>query len=104
MAQTHTTQETLIPLQTSLWNEFAEIVSRQGKRPMRVAAQLFREYIEIQQDLALFEEMRRDARGRIKSDEEAVEFVRQIRREKRLGPNGSRAKSRVRQHRKPRIS
>jgi len=94
------THETLIPMQTNLWNEFAEIVAKQGKRPMHVAAQLFREYIEIQQDLALFEEMRREARGRIKSNAEAVALVHQIRREKRLG--NSKPKPRTARTRKPR--
>lgn len=88
-------QETLIPLNTKLWNEFAVAASKQGERPLRLAAQLLREYIEIQEDLALFEEMRHEARGRIKSDAEAVELVRQIRREKKLGTNGNRAKLRV---------
>ncbi len=90
MTQTHTAQETLIPMQTNLWNEFAETVSKQGKRPMRVAAQLLREYIEIQQDLALFDAMRRDVKVHLRSDAEAVAFVHKMRREKRLASNGKR--------------
>ncbi len=75
-------QETLIPMQTSLWNEFAETVSKQGKRPYSYLAQLVREYLEEQTDLALFEEMRRDARGRIKTDAEAVRILKEYRHKK----------------------
>ncbi|OQY99809.1 MAG: hypothetical protein B6D41_00660 [Chloroflexi bacterium UTCFX4] len=67
-------------METSLWNEFAETVAKQDKRPYSYLAQLVREYLEEQADLVLFEEMRRDARGRIKTDAEAVRMVKEIRR------------------------
>lgn len=73
-------QETLIPIKTNLWNDFAQTVSGQGKRPYLFLEQMVREYLEEQADLALFKEMRRDARGRIKTDAETVRMVKEIRR------------------------
>ncbi len=91
-------QYTPVPFEVGLWESFTKEATKQGKRPARVAAQLLREYIEIQQDIALFEEMRQSARGRFKSDEEAVEFVKQYRREKRAALIKTEPRAQTRKH------
>lgn len=88
-------QET-IHINSRLWNEFAGAVQKEGKQPLRVVSRLLREYLEIRQDTALFESMRASVRGPEMTDEQAVEFVHQYRREKRLArqATGSRTSTR----------
>lgn len=81
-------QET-IHIDSRLWNEFAGAVQKEGKQPLRVVSRLLREYLEIRQDMALFENMRASVRGREMTEEQAVEFVRQYRGEKRLARSGT---------------
>lgn len=81
-------QET-IRINSQLWRDFTNAVQEEGKQPMRVVSRLLREYLEIRKDTALFEKMRASVRGPEMTDEEAVEFVHQYRREKRLARNGA---------------
>ena len=81
-------QET-IHIESKLWRDFTIAVQEEGKQPMRVVSRLLREYLEIHKDIALFEKMRASVRGPEMTDEEAVEFVHQYRREKRLARNGA---------------
>lgn len=76
-------QET-IRINSQLWRDFTNAVQEEGKKPMRVVSRLLREYLEIRKDTALFEKMRASVRGPEMTDEEAVEFVHQYRREKKL--------------------
>ncbi len=72
-----------IQIDPKLWNEFATVAGKQRKSPRNLVARLIRDYLQEQADERLFAEMRRDLRGREMSDEEAVQFVRDYRREKR---------------------
>lgn len=67
-----------------LWDSFSDAATRQKKKPQALLAQLMREYLETQEDKALFADMRHDLRGRTMNDAEAVLLVKRYRREKRL--------------------
>ncbi len=75
------TLESLI--QSDLWREFERQVRAKHKRPAKVLAELLREYLEIQADIALTEEMRRDAQKSGYRGADAVKLVREYRAEKR---------------------
>jgi hypothetical protein len=79
----------LIPVNAELWREFVTATQQEGKQPLRVLAQILRDYMQIQKETALFEKMRASVRGREMTEEEAVEFVHQYRRVKRLARNGA---------------
>lgn len=81
----------MIKVDPQLWDEFSSVTNKQGKKPHTVLARLIRDYLEIQADTLLFAEMRRDVRGRTINDIGAVEFVKQHRREKRVGHTPRRA-------------
>lgn len=72
-----------IRVDPDLWDEFTVVANRQRKRPKNLVVKLIRDYLQIQKDLTLFVEMRHDLRGREMTDEEAVQFVHDYRREKR---------------------
>ena len=67
-----------------LWDSFSSAAAKQKKKPQTLLTQLIREYLETQEDRALFADMRRELRGRNLSDTEAVLLVKHYRREKRL--------------------
>lgn len=75
------TLESLI--QSDLWREFEQQVRSKRKRPAKVLEELLREYLEIQEDIALTEAMRRDARKSGYKEADAVKIVREYRNEKR---------------------
>jgi hypothetical protein len=75
------TLESLI--QSDLWQEFERQVRAKRKRPAKVLAELMREYLEIQEDIALTEAMRRDVQKSAYKEKDAVKIVREYRNEKR---------------------
>ena len=70
-------------IQSDLWQEFERKVRAKRKQPTKVLAELMREYLEIQEDIALTEEMRRDVRKSGYKEKDAVRIVREYRAEKR---------------------
>lgn len=72
----------LVTIDSQLWNTFTEAVLKQGKQPQRVLAKLIRDYLEVQEDHALYSEMRKAVRPRQIDDTEAVALVHRYRREK----------------------
>jgi len=72
-----------IRIDPKLWNAFATVAGKQRKSPRNLVVKLIRDYLQVQEAEALFVDMRRDLHGREMSDEEAVQFVHDYRREKR---------------------
>lgn len=67
----------------ALWEEFQKEARKRRLSPVRVAAELLRERLEIWEDEKLLTEMRRDARRSGYTEEDAVALVRQYRLEKK---------------------
>lgn len=72
-----------VRIDPQLWESFSQIASKRRRKPQTLLNELIREYLEREVDLAWWEETRREYRGRDLSDEEAVDLVHQIRREKK---------------------
>lgn len=68
---------------TTIWEEFQKQAKKRRRNPVTLVTELMREQLEIWEDEKLFREMRRDARKSGYKEEDAVELVRQYRREKR---------------------
>ncbi|HEV8367701.1 MAG TPA: hypothetical protein VGQ39_07110 [Pyrinomonadaceae bacterium] len=75
------TLESLI--KSELWQEFERKVRSKRRQPAKVLAELLREYLEIQEDIALTEAMRRSARKSGYRESDAVKIVREYRNEKK---------------------
>lgn len=67
----------------TIWEEFQRQAKRRRRNPVKLITELMREQLEIWEDEKLFREMRRDARKSGYTEDDAVELVRQYRREKR---------------------
>ena len=65
-----------------LWNSFAAFAEQKQVKPQSLLANLLQEYMETEEDKALFDEMRRDVQGRELSNRQAVRFVHQQRRKR----------------------
>ncbi|MBI4786368.1 MAG: hypothetical protein HY782_04910 [Chloroflexi bacterium] len=76
------TQQT-IRIDRQLWDTLTNLAAKKGRNPQALVNQLIREYLQVEEDKALFRDMRRDLRGREMTDSESVEFVHRHRREKR---------------------
>jgi len=72
-----------IELDSQLWDKFEQAAREQRRNPVRLLAQVMREYLEIYEDEKLFRQMQRDARKSGYKEEDAVDLVRQARREVR---------------------
>ena len=72
-----------MPIDPRLWDSFSSVAVKQKKKPRTLLTQLIRDYLETQEDQALFAAMRRDLRGRAIDDTSSVEMVKRYRREKR---------------------
>lgn len=70
-----------------LWERFQTEARKRRRNPARLVTEYMRECLEIWEDEKLDEEIRADAQkhtgGRNLTDDEAVEIVRQYRREKK---------------------
>ena len=75
------TLETLI--RSDLWTNFEKQARKEKKQPSDLLAELLREHLEIAEDIALTEAMRRDARKSGYRVADAVRIVREYRAEKR---------------------
>ncbi len=72
-----------IKVDPQLWEQFEQAAREQRRNPVRLLAEVVREYLEIYEDENLFRQMQRDARKSGYKEEDAVELVRQVRRETR---------------------
>lgn len=66
-----------------LWDQFQKAARQRRRSPERLLTDYMRERLEIWEDQRLDEEMRRDAQRSGYREEDAVDIVRQYRREKR---------------------
>jgi hypothetical protein len=66
-----------------LWAQFQEVARKRGRSPVHLLTNYMRECLETWEDQQLDEEIRRDAQRSGYHEEDAVEIVRQYRREKR---------------------
>ncbi len=67
----------------TVWEEFQRQAKRRRRNPVKLITELMREQLEIWEDEKLFREMRRDALKSGYTEDDAVELVKQYRREKR---------------------
>lgn len=67
----------------TIWEEFQRQAKRRRRNPVKLISELMREQLEIWEDEKLFREMRRDAQKSGYTEDDAVELVKQYRREKR---------------------
>ncbi len=67
----------------TIWEEFQRQAKRRRRNPVKLITDLMREQLEIWEDEKLFREMRRDAQKSGYKEDDAVELVKQYRREKR---------------------
>lgn len=72
-----------IKVEPQLWEQFERAAREQRRNSVRLLAEVVREYLEIYEDEKLFRQMQRDARKSGYKEEDAVELVRQVRREMR---------------------
>ena len=76
-------------LESPVWSRFQAAARRRRRDPMRLLRDYMQECLEIWEDQRLDEEIRRDVRRSGRREVEAVQVVRQYRREKRNGRGGS---------------
>lgn len=67
----------------TIWEEFQKQAKKRRRNPVALVTELMREQLEIWEDEKLFREMRRDAQKSGYTEDDAVELVRQYRREKK---------------------
>ncbi|MDQ3812892.1 MAG: hypothetical protein M3347_02950 [Armatimonadota bacterium] len=70
-------------LDSPLWEEFQKAARERRRNPVRLLTDYMRECLEIWEDQKLHEEIRRDVQRSGYREEDAVEIVRQYRREKK---------------------
>ncbi len=75
------TTETLT--KTPLWEQFEAAARRKRRSPVKLVTDYMKEQLEIWEDERLFEEMRHEAQKSGYTEDDAVEIVRQYRREKK---------------------
>jgi hypothetical protein len=68
---------------SAIWEEFQKQAKKRRRNPVALITEWMREQLEIWEDEKLFREMRRDVRKSGHSGDDAVELVRQYRREKK---------------------
>jgi hypothetical protein len=69
-------------LESPLWDRFQKAARERHRDPVRLLTEYMRECLEVWEDQQLDEEIRRDVMPSGHSEEDAVEIVRQYRREK----------------------
>ena len=72
-----------IMLDPAIWEEFQKQAKKRRRNPVALITEWMREQLEIWEDEKLFREMRSDAGKSGYTEDDAVELVRQYRREKR---------------------
>jgi predicted transcriptional regulator len=72
-----------VRLDSELWERFQQEAKQRRRNPANLLRNYMRECLAIWEDQKLDEQMRRDARRSGYREEDAVELVRQVRREMR---------------------
>lgn len=67
----------------AVWEEFQKQAKKRRRNPLMLITEMMREQIEIREDEQLDKAIRRDVQRSGYTEEDAVELVRQYRREKR---------------------
>ena len=73
-------------LKSPVWDQFQTVARRKRRDPRKLLMDYMREYLEISEDERLDQEIQADARRSGYSEEDAVEIVKQLRREKVARP------------------
>jgi len=68
-------------LKSPVWDQFQAAARRKRRDPRKLLLEYMREYTEISEDERLDQEIQADARRSGYSEEDAVEIVKQLRRE-----------------------
>ncbi len=77
--------EAEIKLDAELWEQFVREARKRKRNPISLLTDYIREFLEIQEDRQLDEEIQAEAQSSGYREEDAVEIVRQYRREKKEG-------------------
>jgi hypothetical protein len=72
-----------LQLDATLWEEFQKQAKKRRRNPVKMLTEYMQECLDTWEFDQLFKEMRRDARKSGYKEEDAVEIVRQYRREKK---------------------
>jgi len=72
-----------IVFDSEIWEEFQKQAKKRRRNPVEMLTEYMRERLDTWEFDQLFKEMRRDARKSGYKEEDAVEIVRQYRREKK---------------------
>ena len=75
--------EAEIKLDAKLWEQFVQAARKNKRNPISLLTDYIREFLEIQEDRQLDEEIQVEAQSSSYDEEDAVEIVRQYRREKK---------------------
>jgi len=75
--------EAEIKLDAQLWEQFVQAARKRKRNPINLLTDYIREFLEIQEDRQLDEEIQAEAQSSGYREEDAVELVRQHRREKK---------------------
>ena len=75
--------EAEIKLDAKLWEQFVQAARKNKRNPINLLTDYIREFLEIQEDRQLDEEIQVEAQSSSYDEEDAVEIVRQHRREKK---------------------
>ncbi len=75
--------EAEIKLDAKLWEQFVQAARKNKRNPISLLTDYIREFLEIQEDRQLDEEIQVEAQSSSYDEEDAVEIVRQHRREKK---------------------
>jgi hypothetical protein len=75
--------EAEIKLDAKLWEQFVQAARKNKRNPISLLTDYIREFLEIQEDRQLDEEIQVEAQSSGYDEEDAVEIVRQYRREKK---------------------
>ena len=75
--------EAEIKLDAELWEQFVQAARKRKRNPISLLTDYIREFLEIQEDRQLDEEIQTEAQSSGYREEDAVEIVRQHRREKK---------------------
>jgi hypothetical protein len=75
--------EAEIKLDAELWEQFVQAARKRKRNPISLLTDYIREFLEIQEDRLLDEEIQAEAQSSGYGEEDAVEIVRQYRREKK---------------------
>jgi hypothetical protein len=69
--------------ESPVWKQFETEAKKRRRNPVKLVLELIKEQVEIWEDEGLDEEIRKDAQKSGYTEDDAVELVRQYRREKK---------------------